>query len=122
MAGQGIIPEFGFGANSNAALGEGVQNFQAQQIEETGEIEVTNTGGPRGSITRITQTATPRNNGEGPSNPAPPQNVFSVVRATRRRNSSLMVRQKHRHYQCSVPVANRAASSFDGRTVLGHSS
>ncbi|MFS7965658.1 hypothetical protein Hanom_Chr09g00764781 [Helianthus anomalus] len=79
MAGQGTIPEFGFGANSNVVLGEGIQNFQAQQIEEIGEVELTNTGGPRGSITCITQTVTPRNNGEGPSNPAPPQNVSALL-------------------------------------------
>ncbi|MFS7902830.1 hypothetical protein Hanom_Chr01g00015951 [Helianthus anomalus] len=79
MAGQGIIPEFGFGANSNAALGEGIQNFQAQQNEEIGEIEVTNTGGPRGSVTRITQTVTSGNNGEGPSNKAPAQNVSALL-------------------------------------------
>ncbi|MFS7914973.1 hypothetical protein Hanom_Chr02g00159821 [Helianthus anomalus] len=75
MAGQVVTPEFGFGANFNVALGEGIQNIQAQQIEEIGEVEITNTGGPRGSITRITQTVTPGNNGAGPSNPAPPQNV-----------------------------------------------
>ncbi|KAJ0939100.1 hypothetical protein HanRHA438_Chr02g0057241 [Helianthus annuus] len=79
MAGQGTIPEFGFGANSNATLGEGIQNFQAQQIEEIGEVDGTNTGGPRGSITRITQVVTPGNNGEGPSNTAPAQNVSAVL-------------------------------------------
>ncbi|MFS7946937.1 putative retrotransposon gag domain-containing protein [Helianthus anomalus] len=48
-------------------------------IEEIGEVEITNTGGPRGSITRITQTVTPGNNGAGPSNPAPPQNVSALL-------------------------------------------
>ncbi|MFS7939969.1 hypothetical protein Hanom_Chr05g00458161 [Helianthus anomalus] len=72
MVGQGMIPEFGFGANSNAALGESNQNVQPQHIEEIGEIKAINTGGPRGSITRITQTVTPGNNGAGSSNPAPP--------------------------------------------------
>ncbi|MFS7990950.1 hypothetical protein Hanom_Chr12g01064981 [Helianthus anomalus] len=79
MAGQGSIPEFGFGANSNTALGEGIQHFQAQQVEEIGEVEITNTGGPRGSATRVTQMATPGNNGEGPSNPAPAQNVSALL-------------------------------------------
>ena len=79
MAGQGIIPEFGFGANSNAVLGEDNQNVQVQHVEEIGEIEVTNTGGPRGSITRITQAVTPGNNGEGPSKPTPPQNVLALL-------------------------------------------
>ncbi|XP_022041300.1 uncharacterized protein LOC110943876 [Helianthus annuus] len=79
MACQGIIPEFGFGANSNAMLGEDNQNVQAQHVEEIGEIEVTNTGGPRASITHITQTVTPGNNGAGPSNPAPPQNISALL-------------------------------------------
>ncbi|KAJ0870483.1 putative retrotransposon gag domain-containing protein [Helianthus annuus] len=78
MTGQGIIPEFGFGTNSNTALGEGIQNFQAQQIEKIGEVEINNTGGPRESFTRITQVVTP-GNGEGPSNTAPPQNVSALL-------------------------------------------
>ncbi|MFS7962514.1 hypothetical protein Hanom_Chr08g00727511 [Helianthus anomalus] len=78
MAGQGIIPDFIFGTNSNVGLGEDNPNVQTQPAEEIGEIEATITGGPRARITCITPTGTLASHVGGPSYPAPSQNISAL--------------------------------------------
>ncbi|MFS7911582.1 hypothetical protein Hanom_Chr02g00119851 [Helianthus anomalus] len=77
MAGK-EIPDFGFGTNSQVGMGEDNSHVQPLPIDELAEGEATNVGGPRASITRITQTATPTSNTTGTSNLAP-LNISSLL-------------------------------------------